>query len=230
VPVLYSDLVVSARLNRYHFALMIRALFLIFQTGAAWERVVKTRRNLGPLLVLYLLPIMLMVAVVNGFGLVKWGEPQAGLFYRIHKATVGEAMIFEAAHSLLTLLAIVVCAVLIKILGETFHGRYTYKQTFTLVIYGLSPMFLLRLLDTVPAIIPWATWGVGIALSIAVLHQGVWYVMQPAPPNAFALYFMSSLLLAAATGLERFVTAWYLAGRIPSAENFVSHLAAHLPF
>ncbi|MGA2281688.1 MAG: YIP1 family protein [Verrucomicrobiota bacterium] len=209
---------------------MIRALFLIFQTGAAWERTVKARRNLGPLLVFYLFPMMLLVAVVDGFGLVEWGEPPAGLFHRIHKFTAGQAVIYETAHSLLTLLAIVVCAISIKNLGETFHGRYTYQQTFTLVIYGLSPMFLLRLLDAVPAIIPWATWGIGIALSIAVLHQGIWYVMQPAPPNAFALYFMSSLLLAAATGLERFVTAWYLAGHIPSAENFISRLAAHLPF
>jgi hypothetical protein len=174
--------------------------------------------------------MMLMVAVVDGFGLVEWGEPQAGFFHHIKKSTVGEAVIYETAHSLLTLLAIVICGVLTKILGETFHGRYTYKQTFTLVIYGLSPMFLLRLLDAVPVIIPWVTWGIGIVLSIAVLHQGVWYVMQPALPNAFALYLMSSLLLAATTGLERFVTAWYLSGRIPSAENFVSHLAAHLPF
>ena len=230
MPVHYSDLIVSTRFNRYHFAHMIRALFLIFQTGAAWERVEKARRSLGPLLVVYLLPMMLLVAAVNGFGLVKWGEPQAGLFYRIHKSTVGEAVIFEAAHSLLTLLAMVICGVLIKVLGETFHGRFTYTQTFTLVIYGLSPMFLLRLLDTVPAIVPWATWGIGIALSIKVLHQGIWVVMQPAPPNAFALYFMSSLLLFASTGLERFVTAWYLAGRIHPAENIISHLAAHLPF
>ena len=157
------------------------------------------------------------------------GRTTVRIFHRIHKFTVGEAVIFEAAHSLLTLLAIVVCGISIKILGETFHGRYTYKQTFTMVIYGLSPMFLLRLLDAVPAIIPWATWGIGIALSIEVLHQGIWFVMQPAPPNAFALYFMSSLLLAAATGLERFVTAWYLV-RTCLAANFVSRLAAHLPF
>jgi len=209
---------------------MIKALFLIFQAGAAWARVVKAKRNLGPLLVLYLFPMMLLVAAAEGFRLVEWGEPQAGIFHRIHKFTVGQVVIYETAALLLTLLAIVICAVLIKILGETFDGRYTCKQTFTLVIYGLSPMFLLRLLDAVPAIIPWVTWGIGIALSIAVLHQGVWYIMQPAPPNAFALYFMSSLLLAAATGLERFVTAWYLAGRIQPAENFVSHLAAHLPF
>jgi hypothetical protein len=88
----------------------------------------------------------------------------------------------------------------------------------------------LRLLDAVPAIIPWATWGIGIALSIKILHQGIWYVMEPAPPNAFALYFMSSLLLVASTGLERFVTAWYLEGRMQTVEKFILHLAAQLPF
>jgi hypothetical protein len=174
--------------------------------------------------------MMLMVAVLEGYSLVEYGKPQAGMFHRIHKSTVGEAVIFECAHSLLTLLTIVVCGVLIKILGETFHGRYTYKQTFTLVIYAISPIFLFRLLDAVPTVIPWLTWGMGIMLSITILHQGIGRVMKPALPNALALYFMSSLLLAAATGLERFVTAWYLAGRIQPVENFISHLAAHLPF
>ena len=209
---------------------MIKALLLIFQTSAAWERVVNARRNLVSLLVLYLLPMMLLVAAAEGYRLVEWGELQAGIGHRAHKFTAGQVVIYETAQSLLTLLVIVVCGVLIKILAENFHGRYTYKQSFTMVIYGLSPMFLLRLLDAVPTIIPWVAWGIGIVLSIKILHQGVWFVMQPAPPNAFALYFMSSLLLVAGTGLVRFVTAWYLAGHIQSAENLVSHLAAHLPF
>jgi len=209
---------------------MIKALFLIFRAGAAWNGVVKARRNWGALLLLYLFPMMLLVAVMEGFGLVEWSGLQAGDFHRLQTFTAGQAVIYETIQSLLTLLAIVVCAVLIKILGENFHGRYTYKQTFTLVIYGLSPMFLLRLLDADPAVIPWATWGIGIALSIRAIHQGIWCVMQPAPPNAFALYFMSSLLLASATGLVRFVTAWYLAGRMHPAEKFISRLAAHLPF
>jgi len=98
-------------------------------------------------------------------------------------------LIFEAAHSLLTLLAIVICGVLIKILGETFHGRYTYKQTFTLVIYGLSPMFLLRLLTRFRRFIPWATWGIGIALSIKILHQGHLVRHAARPAQCFCAVF-----------------------------------------
>jgi hypothetical protein len=209
---------------------MIMALLLIFQTGVAWDRVVKANRNWGSLLVFYLFPMMLLVAVAEGFRLAVWGELQAGIGHRTHKFPAGQVVIYETAQSLLMLLVIALCGVLIKILAENFHGRYTYKQSFTMVIYGLGPMFLLRLLDAVPGIIPWAAWGIGIVLSIKILHQGVWFVMQPAPPNAFALYFMSSLLLAATTGLVRFVTAWYLAGRIPAAEQFISRLAACVPF
>jgi hypothetical protein len=91
-------------------------------------------------------------------------------------------------------------------------------------------MFLLRLLDATPAPGPWVTWPIGILLSIGVVYHGLPPVMEPDPPNAFGLFFMSSLLLTMATGLERFVTAWYLAGRIQPASDFISRLAAHLPF
>jgi hypothetical protein len=209
---------------------MIMALLLILQTGTAWERVVKAQRSMISVGVFYLLPMMLLVAVAEGFRLVTWGEPRAGTIHSFLRFTAGQVLIYETMQSLLTLLVIVVCGILVKILAENFHGRYTYTQSFTTVIYGLSPVFLLRLMDAVPGIIPWAGWCIGIALSIKILHQGVWFVMQPAPPNAFALYFMSSLLLLAGTGLVRFVTAWYLAGRIPAAEKFISQLGAHLPF
>ena len=45
------------------------------------------------------------------------------------------------------------------------------------------------------------------------LYQGVPRILDPDPPNAFGLFFMSALVLFATTGLERFVTAWYLTGR-----------------
>jgi len=208
---------------------VIKAIFLIFQPGAAWERVVQAQRSLNFLLMLYLFPMMLIAAVAEGFGLVEWGKTHADI-HRVHKFTAGEALIYELVCSLLTLLAILVCAWLIKILGTTFHRRHTYKETCTLVVYGLSPMFVLRLVDAFPAINPWITWGIGIALSIKVLYQGILLVLQPDMPSAFGLFVMCSLLAVTLTGLVRFLTAWYLAGHIPAGENFISQLAAKLPF
>ena len=115
------------------------------------------------LLVRYLLPMMLLAAVAEGFGLVEWGRPQTGL-HRIHKFPVGEAVVYESLRLLLLLLVVVICAALIKMFGETFRERHTYRQTFTLVIFGLSPLFLLRLLDAAPGINPCISWAIGIVL------------------------------------------------------------------
>jgi hypothetical protein len=41
---------------------------------------------------------------------------------------------------------------------------------------------------------------------------------------------MSSILFIMVTGMERFVTIWFLAGRIPKVNEFVTHVAKHLPF
>ena len=88
-------------------------------------------------------------------------------------------------------------------------------------MYGLSPLFALRVLDGFTAISPWLTWPVGIILVFAVLYQGIPRVMMPDPPHAFGLYLMSSVLLFVLTGMTRFVTAWYLAGYFKPVERFL---------
>ena len=206
---------------------MIRALLLIFKPVAAWDRILQSQRSPVFLLLRYLLPMMLIVAGVEGYGLVEWGKPQAVL-HRIQKFTVGEAVVFEMARLLMLLLIVVVCAILIKMYGESFRERNTYRQTFTLVIYGLSPLFLLRLLDAFPGISPWITWAAGIMLCLEVLYQGVPPVMEPDPPSAFGLFFMSALVLVATTGLERFITAWFLDGRLHPAKDIIDRLLRHL--
>lgn len=208
---------------------MIKALFLIFKPLETWERIVLDQRSTVYLLIRYLLPMMVVAAVAEGFGLVEWGRAQTG-FHRIRKFTVDEVVVYEALRSLLLLLAVVVCAALIKKFGETFRERHTYRQTFTLVIFGLSPLFLLRLLDAAPGIHPCITWAIGIMLCLEVVYQGVPRVMDPDPPNAIGLFFMSSLALGAITGLERFITYWYLSGHTKPIDSFISGLAAKLPF
>lgn len=208
---------------------MIKALFLIFEPDAAWDRVVQSGRSLKSVLFFYLLPMMLVVAAAEGFGLVEWGERNAAIGL-VRKFSASEAVVYELMQSLLMLMAIVACAHFLKMLGKTERRGVTYLQTFTVVIYGLSPLFLLRLLDAVPAINPWIIWGVGIALSISILYHGIPRVMEPEPTEAFGLYFISSLVLVATTGLERFITVWYLEGRMRPLDDIVARLLRHLPF
>ncbi|MGH7951555.1 MAG: Yip1 family protein [Limisphaerales bacterium] len=208
---------------------MIKALFLIFEPASSWDRVVAARRGLGFILGFYLLPMLLIVAVAKGFGLVEWGKWRS--FVGTMKVfTVNEAVIYETGQLLLMFLAVVVCAHLIKIMGETFHGRHSYTQAFTVVCYGLSPLFLLQLLDALPKINPYLTWLIGVLFSVGILYQGIPRVMLPDPPHAFGLYMMGSLLIILATGFDCFVTTWYMSGRDPAIDNFISQVAAKLPF
>jgi len=208
---------------------MIKALFLIFEPEAAWNRVALARRGIGFIAGLYLLPMMLIVGVVEVFGLVRWGRWQPALG-AIKLFPMREALIYESAELLLMALIILAGAHLVKALGDTFQVRHTYTNTLTVVIYGLSPVFLLRLLDVFPSINLWMPWGIGIMLTIKTLYTGVPRVMQPDPPDAFGLYLMSALLLTMITALERFITAGCLGGSFKPVANFITDLASRLPF
>ena len=208
---------------------MIKALLLIFEPFATWERIWRARRGVAFVLFLYLLPTLVLISAAEGYGLHHWGWARELGPRRSY--TRGEVIIFEVAQFLLLVGIVLIGARLIKSVGETFHGRHTFTQCFTLVAYGLSPLFLLHLLNAVKDISPWITWAIGIILSIAVLYQGVPRMMEPDPPHAFGLYLMSSLLLLFITGLARFVTAWYLQGKFLTVDAFVTSLAErlHLP-
>jgi hypothetical protein len=208
---------------------MIKALFLIFEPLAAWDRVALSRRGLLFIVTFYLLPMMLIVAALQGYSLVEWGRWQADAG-AVKKFTPGEAAVFEAMELLLMGAVIALCAHMIKALSETFRGGQTYTQAFKVVIYGLSPVFLFRLLDAVPSMNLWVPWIMGMMLCIKILYIGVPRVMQPDPPHAFGLFVMSSLLLTMVTGLERYLTASFLAGHFKSVEQVISHIASWLPF
>jgi hypothetical protein len=208
---------------------MIKALLLIFAPIATWKGICRARRGLLFIVVLYLLPLLLLTSAAEGYGLVNWGKWQ-GEVGRLKKFPVGETVIVEAGQCLLWLLVVFAGAILLKAIGETFHGRNTYLQAFTAVAYGLSPLFLFRLLDAFSVISPWVGWSIGICLSVAVLYYGVPQMMDPDPAHAFGLFFMSALLLVLVSGLVRFVTAAYLQGKFSKLHEMISDLAARLPF
>ncbi|MBU6409868.1 MAG: hypothetical protein KGR98_05715, partial [Verrucomicrobia bacterium] len=60
-----------------HFGHMLKALLLILDPADSWEGVALSRRGLGLTLLLYLAPMMLIVAAAEGCGLAEWGHAQA---------------------------------------------------------------------------------------------------------------------------------------------------------
>jgi hypothetical protein len=196
--------------------------------AGSWERIAAAQRKWFWILLIYLIPLWMIVAAAEGYGLIRWGKPR-GEVSQLTPHSVAETVVFEIIQTLLFLVVVVVGAKLIKALGETFHGRHTFTQAFTVAAYGLSPMFAVHAFDVFPGISPWVTWGVGIALCISILYHGVPQVMLPDPPHAFGLYMISAVLLTLVSGLARFMTLWYLQGKLPKMEMLVQKLIDHLP-
>jgi Yip1 domain len=224
-----ADYVVRLPSYRYHYARMIKAIFLMLEPVPSWDRIALARHSLGRILVTYLLPFLLIVGFAEGFALAHWGKWQSNIG-RIRDFTIAEAVIYELMELLLKLIIVFISARLVEMIGETFHGRHNYTQAFTVVAYGLGPLFLFHLLDVFPHMNPWISWLLGIVFTIAILYHGVPRVMLPDPPHAFGLYLVSVILLIMTTGLARFITAWYLQGKIVPLQTFIANLASHLSF
>jgi hypothetical protein len=182
---------------------MIRALLLIVNPIPSWERVVEARRGIMAILVISLLPLLLLAMAGECYGLVHWGK-QRGEFGRPVMLALPLALQYGIVQILVNLVVIFIGAYLVKAVGDTFHGRHTYTQAFTVVAYGLSPYFLMRLLNALSREPWWLTWVIGILLSLSVLYIGLPHVMRPDPAHALGFYFMSALLLVLLTGMASF--------------------------
>lgn len=208
---------------------MIKALLLIFLPVPTWDQIAAAQRKWGSILLLYFLPFLSLTSFVEGYGLVHWARQRGRIPHRV-TFSAGEAFVYEVMATVLFVIIVSVLAKLIKVLGETFHGRHTFKQTFTVAAYGMGPILLLRFFNAIPGVSPWVTWIIGITLAAGTLYYGLPVIMRPDPPHALGLYMMSCLLLLFVTGLGVFVTVWYLQGRFTVLESFISRVAEQLPF
>ncbi len=191
---------------------MIKVFFLIFEPAVAWEKIARAKRSLGAVLLGQLLPLVILSVAGELLGRIYLGKPHA----TAQMATASRSVLIQygVVQFLFNLLVVFVGAKLVKAMAETFHARHNYTQCFTVVAYGLSPLFLIRLLDAIPGMNPWVSFGVGIVLCVATLYYGLPCVLQPDPPNAFGLFLMSGLLLAMVSGLARLITLLILQGKI----------------
>jgi len=214
---------------------MIKAFLLIFEPEQTWDGVARSPRSVAYLFVTFLLPMVLLQAAAEGFGLVHWGKWRPGAASSLlRQFPLNEVVVYEVLQAALSLAVVFIAAKTLKSFGETFHVRHTYKEAFKTIAYGLSPLFVVRLLDAFRSVSPWpvwfATWGIGVVLCMVVLYHGLPRVMLPDPPQAFGLYVMTSLVILLITGLARGLTGWYLSGDFVPLERLIKALAPRLPF
>ncbi len=193
---------------------MIKALVLIFEPQSGWEGVAERNRGVGFLLGLHLLPMLIFCTAAQLAGL-HYFDGRKDSFDHVVRATPRLLEVFGATEFLLSLVVVLAGAYVIKALGDTFHSRHRFSQCLAVAIHGLSPLFLVRLLDAFAWMSPWISLPVGVVLSWGVLYQGIPRVLEPDPPHAFGLFLGSALALGVLAALARSVSLLVLWGRVP---------------
>lgn len=206
---------------------MIKVFFLIFEPSAAWDRIARARRSFAFVLCLQLMPMILLATVAEGWGLARWGKWQSR-FQKFREFSMPDIISFEAIQAGLLLLLVLLSALLLLKISQTFHNRGTYRDAFTTMAYGYSPLLLVRLMDAGPMVSPWTTWGIGIMLTIWIIYQGIPRVMQPDPTHAFGLYLSGMFVVVLTSGMARLLTALYLLGEVDFHHSWLTHKFPHL--
>jgi len=189
---------------------MIKAMILIFEPVKTWNRIVLANKSFAFVLLVFFTPLVLLSVGGEVAGIVRFGRHTK---YAVNLMFPQDTLIRYAATELgLSFAVALICANMTKKIAETFHSRTTFTQAFTVVAYSLSPFFLVHLLDIMPNLTPWISFGIGSVLSVATLYHGVPRVLLPDPPNAFGIFLMSALLLVGAAALARLLTLLILFG------------------
>ena len=203
---------------------MIKVFFLIFEPSATWDRIAQARRSFAFVLCLHLMPMIILATAVEGWGLHEWGKWQPRFQkFRDFSQTPGTIITFEVIQALLLLLMVLLSALLLLKISQTFHSRRTYLDAFTTMAYGYSPVLLTRLLDAGPMMSPWTSWAIGIMLTVWILYQGIPRVMQPDPTHAFGLYLSGMFVVVLTSAMARLLTALYLLGEVDFHHSWLTH-------
>ena len=120
---------------------MIKVFFLLFEPGATWDGIARARRGFSFILFVYLLPMIVISSAVEGWGLDRWGKWQPK-FQQLKTFSNHGIVTFEAIQAALLLLMVLVSALLLLKMSQTFEHRRNYQQAFTTMAYGYSPLFL----------------------------------------------------------------------------------------
>ena len=150
---------------------MLRALNLLFSPEAEWQKTALKPPNVVVVLLISILPLMIVTLAIEGYSLVKYGEVFRDLAPRA--VSQQRAIKYELFYGLASLAVIFLGARLLQNVGKSFNLFASYSVCFILIVFGYSPIFLVRLIDSLPRINTWICWAVGVALSFRILYHGV---------------------------------------------------------
>lgn len=205
---------------------MIKALLLIFRPSQTWGGIEAAKRSVAFVLCLHVLPLLLITSIAEGYGLMNWGKLHKGETSQVRTYNFKQVLVMEVVQGAALLGMIFLGAFAAKSFAETFHNRSKFKEAFTAVAYGASPLLLLRFGDLLPELNVWVPWAVGIVLMVSVLYLGLPCLLKPDPPHAFGLYVMTSLTLVVVNAIMRLFIFYFHKGNFPKLEQMLNNLSS----
>ena len=214
------------RVARFLQALpVLKEIVFVLHPAMTWQRIADNPRSWFSVFVKYLMPMFLLLAWADGFGLILLGRQQLAEGMTINRFSFPRVVVFELIQWLLNLLLIFICAACVTAFGNACHRRTRMGQSLVLLLHAFGPMLLVQMLNGFPEINVWVTWIIGITLSLCVLYHGVPRIMQPDTPSAMGLFFSSALTLFLLTLVVRLLTYLYIIGYFKPMDRLVSLLA-----
>jgi hypothetical protein len=191
---------------------MIRALNLLFAPSKTWERMALKPPSAATILVVSLLPLIAITFAVEGYGLLKLGD-STGEMGRIN-LPLERVIRYEAFYAVASIVVIFAGTFLLKSVAESFGVPCTFGGCFVLMACGFTPIFLLRMPDSLPKVSTWICWAVGAVLSVRILYHGVALWLKPEQTKGFGLFLVSVVYTFVLSGLVHFAAVQVLHGRL----------------
>ncbi len=188
---------------------MIKALQLLVFPMVTWGKIAEARRGVAFVFFLYWLPMAVIAIGAEGYALTVLGDSR-GEFSHLIRISQSEAMRYALAQGLAGLVLLFGGSTLVHYLGAGLHQNFQFQQSFTMVAYASSPLFLARLLDCAPLLNTWLCWGLGAALVVWTLYHGVGLVMRPEITKGFGMYLVTSICLVLISGIGHLICATIL--------------------
>ena len=190
---------------------MLRALNLLFNPEATWQKMALKPPYIATVLFISILPMMAIALGVEAYAMVNFGE----MFSEIGRRTVSQdrAIKYAVFYGAASLVVVLFGAGLLKHVAESFNLRSSFSVCLILIAFAYSPIFYGRLLDAIPAINTWICWAVGVALAMRILYHGVAWWLQPEQTKGFGLFILTFIYVAVLSGLVHFASLQVLHGR-----------------
>ena len=192
---------------------MIRAFHLLFAPFQAWERITLARRGMVWVLLTYLFPMLICATAFEGYSLMRWGEKRGEFDNRV-KISEETAIRYSVAQLVLLSGSIFVGAKVLEWITHSFNVDTSYRQCFSLMAYGFTPIILARFLDALPAMNTWACWLLGVLVASSLFYHGVGLMLRPEQTKGFGLYLVSLIVAIASSGCSHFVALSILHGKV----------------